>query len=422
MSSNSFYPTGDSSHQFASGRPQSAAHMSRHVERGRNGYTLAHAGHQVRIGPVAFWIVVGTLMVMAVWSIATGSYFAFKENVLTRLIGRQAEMQFAYEDRIAELRAQVDRVTSRQLLDQEQFERKLEGLLHRQATLEQHSAALGGDLNAIKRMPKSVTRGAMKPSPIGDSGIFFNVPLIRSAQREPVGLMAKLNRVASSLDGVEQQQDAALTAMQDTIDGKLKRVQGVLADLHVDLGKHGDITGSIGGPFVPAKPPGAKAGNFERVLYRVSLARAQFARALQQLHAIPLRKPVEGDIDMSSPFGMRMDPFMRGPAIHTGVDLRGDTGEPAHVTANGAVTIASWQGGYGNMVEVDHLNGLSTRYGHLSKILVKVGQHVGMGDVVGLIGSTGRSTGPHLHYETRINDSAVDPQKFLRAGEKLGGL
>jgi murein DD-endopeptidase MepM/ murein hydrolase activator NlpD len=125
---------------------------------------------------------------------------------------------------------------------------------------------------------------------------------------------------------------------------------------------------------------------------------------------------------MSSPFGMRMDPFMRGPAIHTGVDLRGDMGEPAHVTASGKVTIAGWSGGYGNMVEVDHLNGLSTRYGHLSKILVKVGQHVTLGQVVGLIGSTGRSTGPHLHYETRVNDTAVDPQKFLRAGQKLGGL
>ena len=82
---------------------------------------------------------------MAVWSIATGTYFAFRENVLTRLIGRQAEMQFAYEDRIAELRAQVDRITSRQLLDQEQFEQKLNALLQRQATLEQRTTALGGD-------------------------------------------------------------------------------------------------------------------------------------------------------------------------------------------------------------------------------------------------------------------------------------
>ena len=128
----------------------------------RDGYTLTHAGRQVRIGPVAFWIVVGTLMVMAVWSVATGSYFAFKENVLTRLIGRQAEMQFAYEDRIAELRAQVDRVTSRQLLDQEQFEQKLEVLLHRQATLEISAAPRSAAISsAIKRVPKA-SRAAHK--------------------------------------------------------------------------------------------------------------------------------------------------------------------------------------------------------------------------------------------------------------------
>jgi murein DD-endopeptidase MepM/ murein hydrolase activator NlpD len=395
--------------------------MSRHVQRKQDGYTLVHAGRQVRIGPVAFWIVVGTLMVMAIWSIGTGSYFAFKDNVLTRLIGRQAEMQFAYEDRIAELRAQLDRVTSRQLLDQEQFEHKLDALLHRQATLEQRSAALGGDLSAIKRAPKP-PRGSAKPSPISETGEYNQSLPGRGARLESGGLSAKLARVARALDLVEQKQDATLVAMSDQIEGKIKRVQGVLADLHVNLGKHGDITGSIGGPLVPAQPPVKSAGNFERELYRVSVARAQFDHTLKQLQTIPLRKPVEGDIDMSSPFGMRMDPFWRGPAIHTGVDLRGETGESAHVTANGKVTIASWQGGYGNLVEVEHGNGLSTRYGHLSKILVKVGQHVSMGQVIGLIGSTGRSTGPHLHYETRINDTAVDPQKFLRAGQKLGAL
>src|ERR1044071_1824069 len=179
MSSISYSHPDNSTHHHPS-RPQSAAHVSRHVQRGQNGYTLVHAGRQVRIGPVAFWIVVGALMVMAVWSLGTGTYFAFKENVLTRLIGRQAEMQFAYEDRIAEWRAQIDRVTSRQLLDQEQFEQKLEGLLHRQATLEQRSSALGGDLSAIKLVAKAPTGGTMKPSPSrdGDEG-----PLSRNPQR-----------------------------------------------------------------------------------------------------------------------------------------------------------------------------------------------------------------------------------------------
>src|SRR5665213_714932 len=125
-SSHPYYPTPDHTGRVAHPRPQSAAAVSRHLHRAHAGglgdYTLVHGGRQIRIGPVAFWIAVGTLVVMAVWSVATGSYFAFSNDVLTRLIGRQAELQFAYEDRIAELRGQVDRITSRQLLDQEQFE------------------------------------------------------------------------------------------------------------------------------------------------------------------------------------------------------------------------------------------------------------------------------------------------------------
>src|SRR6476619_2048213 len=113
------------------------------VRRWSAGYTLAHAGRQLLLCHIAFWVVVGTLVVMAVWSITTATYFAFREDVLTRLIGRQAEMQFAYEDRVADLRAQIDRLTGRQLLDQEQFEQKLEQLLRRQSALEQRASSMG---------------------------------------------------------------------------------------------------------------------------------------------------------------------------------------------------------------------------------------------------------------------------------------
>ena len=92
----------------------------------RAGYTLAHGGRQLRVAPLAFWLFLSTLAGMAVWTVTTATYFAFREDVLTRLIARQADMQFGYEDRIAELRAQVDRVSSRQLLDQDQYEQTLE--------------------------------------------------------------------------------------------------------------------------------------------------------------------------------------------------------------------------------------------------------------------------------------------------------
>src|SRR3954469_6130601 len=120
-------------------------------------YTLLHAGRQVRIGPVAFWTCVGTLVIMAAWSAVTATYFAFHDDVLTRLIARQAEMQFAYEDRISEMRAQVDRVTSRQLLDQDQFERRLDQIFKRQAALEARASSLGA-------LADPATTGAIKPN------------------------------------------------------------------------------------------------------------------------------------------------------------------------------------------------------------------------------------------------------------------
>ena len=143
-------------------------------------------------------------------------------------------------------------------------------------------------------------------------------------------------------------------------------------------------------------------------------------RLTRTLGAVPVRKPIMGEIDLSSGFGVRSDPFLGRPAMHTGLDFRGSTGDPVRATATGTVETAGWNGGYGKMVEIDHGNGFSTRYGHLSEIDVKVGQTVKIGQIIGRVGSTGRSTGPHLHYETRIDGDAVDPQKFLRAGLRLG--
>src|SRR5215831_6246719 len=142
------------------------------------GLSLVHAGRQVRIGPIAFWVVVGTLVIMAGWTISTATYFAFREDVLTRLVARQAEMQFGYEDRIAELRAQVDRFSSRQLLDQEQYEQKLDQILRRQTALESRASALNGlgDMTgAIKPPARGAWTGerrAIAPKPSHDKGAF----------------------------------------------------------------------------------------------------------------------------------------------------------------------------------------------------------------------------------------------------------
>jgi murein DD-endopeptidase MepM/ murein hydrolase activator NlpD len=117
---------------------------------------------------------------------------------------------------------------------------------------------------------------------------------------------------------------------------------------------------------------------------------------------------------INNEFGYRRNPFSgRGYEFHAGMDIDGDRGDVIAVPANGIVTRAGWEGGYGNMIEVDHSNGLTTRYGHLSRIGVQLGDAVQRGQHIGLIGSTGRSTGPHLHYELRLNDKPINPRRFL---------
>ncbi|MGB3271764.1 MAG: M23 family metallopeptidase [Xanthobacteraceae bacterium] len=403
---------------------------------------MAHAGRQVRFGPVVFWAAVGSIVLMGGWSAATATYFTFRDDVLTRLIARQAQMQYAYEDRIAELRARIDRTTSKQMLDQEQFGRKLDQIMRRQAQLESRASAISAlpDLaptGSIKPQPRGISfhepAATPRPTPINDT-VTFVAPPDREARlqsrtvatrqtgspqgeaKETDGIIARLQ---ASLDRVEQRQFAALASAEDYYETRARRMRAALGDLGLG-GAHlrTPAPRGIGGPFVPVKP-GAGNVNFERQLSRVSASRAQTEKLTQVLAHVPYRKPVTGPVEFSSGFGVRTDPFLGRPAMHTGLDFRASTGEPARVTANGRVVKAGWHGGYGRMVEVDHGNGLTTRYGHLSAIRVKIGDTVRIGQTIGDVGSTGRSTGPHLHYETRINGEAVDPQRFLRAGVKL---
>lgn len=117
---------------------------------------------------------------------------------------------------------------------------------------------------------------------------------------------------------------------------------------------------------------------------------------------------------INNEFGFRRNPFGgRSYEFHAGMDIDGERGDSVMAPANGTVVKAGWQGGYGNLIEIDHGNGLTTRYGHLSKVEVQVGDTVSRGQLIGLVGSTGRSTGPHLHYELRLNDKAINPRLLL---------
>lgn len=132
--------------------------------------------------------------------------------------------------------------------------------------------------------------------------------------------------------------------------------------------------------------------------------------------AIPSVQPVD-KLTFTSNFGIRSDPFVGTARMHAGVDIPGPTGTPIYATADGIVAHADRKGAYGNLVEIDHGKGIATRYGHLSKLLVQPGARVSRGQLIGLMGSTGRSTGPHLHYEVRIDGHAVNPVPFLTTAD-----
>jgi murein DD-endopeptidase MepM/ murein hydrolase activator NlpD len=141
-------------------------------------------------------------------------------------------------------------------------------------------------------------------------------------------------------------------------------------------------------------------------------------RRISTAVSIPSRMPVEG-VHLTSSYGMRWHPVLGGRRAHKGVDLAGPIGTPVHATADAVVGKAEWFSSYGLYVQLEHGADIETRYGHMSRLNVAAGQHVRKGDVIGYIGTTGRSTGPHLHYEVRIAGVAVNPIPYMQAGEVL---
>lgn len=202
----------------------------------------------------------------------------------------------------------------------------------------------------------------------------------------------------------------------------LGAVLGVCVAVLPNSAKAADAAG-VGGPYeavtsadLPTQTPSVKADPQYRALFNSWKSLDSDA---QGTAAIPSAKPVTLNIAMSSGFGVRSDPFRGGAAMHGGVDIPGPIGTPIYATADGVVGRAGWAGGYGNLVELEHGEGIQTRYGHMSQIIAQPGQRVVRGQLIGRMGSTGRSTGSHLHYEVRLDGRAVNPIPFLRTDSYL---
>jgi murein DD-endopeptidase MepM/ murein hydrolase activator NlpD len=443
--------------------------------------------------PGVVWSILGLGTLLATWGLGATLYIAFHDDMRGSIIARVAEMQYAYEDRLADARAQLDRVTSRQLLDQNSFEGKVHELLSRQAQLEQRAsivATMAGQASQIGETTASLgdrgrqkqaeaaakatpatalmaigaAAGAAHPQPASDSVLdsvkaFAPVapaaPAAASGKPRPledphadrpertsalpddrdlrsladladaadnpdVAAPTRLGLIAHSLDRMEKRQIATLGQIGQSAGATIARLRSVMDEAGIGAERIAatPAAGGVGGPFIPVAVD-KDAPAFDKAVSSVERSLLVEDRLRRAVPFIPVRRPLNGEAEVSSPFGYRPDPFLGRLALHPGLDLVQAWGSTVKATGAGRVVHAGPMGGYGNMVEIDHGAGLATRYGHLSEVLVEEGQTVAAGAVLGRLGSTGRSTGPHLHYEVRVDGEPVDPTRFLRAG---GGL
>lgn len=407
------------------------------------------SGDRIRHMTIRPWMIAVSFCFAAMFTIgylAATSYLVLRDGLIGATMARQARMQHDYEDRISALRAQVDRVTSRQLLDQQVVEEKVEKLFQQQLALSERNGKLDTLMNRAGNAGLSDVPGDDMPAPENaspaagdrraDAGIeaidrLLSGGTARQARQASVAALAyaapgesaadrtdrMFSKVTLSLKGIERQQlsriEALTTGASDTADA-IERIlsrNGIevaaadTADLNAD---------AIGGPFVEPETGDA----FEGSLGSLDTALNRLDQMRDTVRKTPFANPSPGS-DVTSRFGNRTDPFLGRLALHAGIDFRLPVGSTVYATGSGTVVTAGRSGGYGNLVEIDHGGGLTTRYAHLSRVTVRTGQSVDSGDPVGLSGSTGRSTGPHLHYEVRRDGRASDPARFLAAGRKL---
>jgi murein DD-endopeptidase MepM/ murein hydrolase activator NlpD len=393
---------------------------------------IAH-GDSVRSFTVRPWVVATICGVAAVFGalyFAATGYLLFRDDLLAASITRQSRMQQAYEDRIALLRSDIDRLTSRQLLNQEAVETELERLLGRQAALDARQDVIAGLSQAVRRAgidaadvaPVPAEAPAAGTDPMKTSSVApANAGGLNLLNGMPAAPVVEMRAVESSLDELARQQVAYVDAVATGVTDRADRIAAILKRLgHRVPVSHIGADEGTGGPFMPLDA-NADPDTFRSSVDLVTGEIERLATVRRLAEQLPLSQPIP-NASITSGFGARMDPFLGEPAIHTGVDFRAALGYPAQATAAGTVVTAEYSGGYGNMVEIDHGNGLTTRFGHLSRIDVVPGQVVAKGTVVGRAGSTGRSTGPHLHYEIRIDGDAIDPMRYIKAGNEITPL
>jgi murein DD-endopeptidase MepM/ murein hydrolase activator NlpD len=324
-------------------------------------------------------IVAGLLLawVLTMAAVAIGSLLERRDAM--SLLNREAKVASA-ENRIAAYRKNVDSVADD--LDQ------------RQAFIEKMVKSSGGDLPASAKAGETVSDSSKEASKTVDkvSAMVPEAAPLAEVEARQLAFAERLTRFAD-------RKSAAAEAAMRKLGLSPARMLASLED-----------RSAMGGPLISL--PSSADGSLDPRFRRLGLSLTRMDALQRGFQGIPQVIPAAGT-HISSGFGYRTDPFAGSPAFHAGLDFKGPTGAPIYSAAKGKVAFVGQRAGYGNCIEIDHGNGLRTRYAHMSAFRARVGDLVRPGQLIGAVGSTGRSTGPHLHFEVRLNGQPVNPRPFL---------
>lgn len=391
------------------------------------------------ISPKAALALGGLALATTLWGGAATWYILFRDEFAQTFLARQAEMRFAYEDRVADLKNKLEREITSGLVERKAFAARVDALTKRQVEIEARQAWLASlaDRLSIGSTPRPAaepagtlllperaveTTGSILPMPGAKPRPVAAEPLdLRLRESETPAALSTPDRLSAVETSLRRVSDAALSSAETirrAARERVNRLRLALEATRLPVARLSTREPPTGGPFVPL-PHAFDAAGLKPIAADAEGSVSELERLDSTVRTLPLGRPMFGPLEQTSSFGVRLDPFNRAAAMHTGIDFRAEPGAPVRATAAGRVTIADYTGGYGNMVEVEHEGGIATRYAHLSSIGVVPGQRVDSGQVVGRAGSTGRSTGTHVHYETRIDGEPVNPVRFLEAGRLL---
>lgn len=341
------------------------------------------------------WSILGLLAVANVLGFAG---LLMKTDIAEALKKRSA-ISAAYEARIDQLNTSVSRLRFKELASTGAISLKVKELNSLQAQLKEQVQT------ATTLAEAATTFGALDPVTLDES----------LAQLTPVsiGNLNALEVIETDLRNMKQELIDAVAVISSAADEATDKIQSELNGLGYTM----DLDNLA--PSGPKVPWGDIVSNSASLDVGDAVTKLKrLARARRAMENIPIHRPVQSG-RRSSNFGPRADPFNGRSAFHSGIDFPAPTGTLVRSAGRGTVTFVGWKTGYGKLVEVSHESGLISRYPHLSKALVTVGDQVEADMKIALVGSTGRSTGPHLHFELRDQSGAIDPAPYLQAGKRL---